>query len=111
MYQIMYHSHAGSWAIMLLFFFLAYFFQNIKLFSIITRIFYLIMIVSGVTMLYLLHFPLALSVKGAIALGLISIMELLLLYKKRKQPAYPFWIAFVIDLILVLLLGFKVIQF
>lgn len=110
MYHILYQSHAGSWAILILFFFLTYFFQK-KWLGIITRIFYLIMLITGIGMLILLKFPLIFIIKGIIAIALITIMEKLLALKKKGTPPAPFWIAFAIDLILVILLGFKVIQF
>lgn len=110
MYQILYQSHAGSWAILILFFFLTYFFHKQKWLGIITRIFYLIMLISGIGMLVLLKFPLIFIIKGIIAIGLIAIMELILVNKKKGQVPAPYWVAFAIDLMLVILIGFKVIQ-
>ncbi len=111
MYNIFYQSHAGSWAILIIFFLLSYFFHNQKWLSIITRIFYLMMIVTGVGMLFLLKFPLVFIVKGLLAILLIGTMDMILMKKKKAQPHSIFWIVFVIILILVILLGFHVIHF
>lgn len=111
MYNILYQSHAGSWALLLIFFFLSYFLQKQKWLAMITRLFYLIMLISGIGMLFLLKFPLVFIVKGLLAILLISFMELILVKKKQEKPHTLFWILFVIDLILVILLGFKVISF
>lgn len=111
MFNIFYQSHAGSWAILLIFFLLSYFFQNQKWLAIITRIFYLIMIVSGVGMLVLLKFPLVFIIKGLLAILLIGIMEMIFEKKKKGEPHTVFWLFFAIELILVILLGFNVISF
>ena len=111
MLNIFYQSHAGSWAILLLFFFLSYFLQKHKWLPMVLRIFYLIMLISGIGMLVLLGFPLVFVLKGILAISLIGTMEMLLVKKKKAEPHTAFWGLFAILTILVILFGYNVIQF
>jgi hypothetical protein len=116
MFNMFYHSHAGSWFLTILFFLLSYFFMSkgkltvSKVIHMILRLFSLIMIATGVGMLIGLHFPLTYVVKGLLALILIGLMEMILVRSRKGKAVKPLWITFVIVLILVLLLGFKVIS-
>lgn len=111
MLNTFYQMHAGSWAILLIFFFLSYFFPKQKWLSMITRLFYLIMLISGIGMLFLLKFPLVFIVKGILAIILIGMMEVLLAKKQKGEPQTLFWILFAVFLVLVVLFGFNVISF
>lgn len=111
MYNIFYQSHAGSWAILVIFFVLSYFFQKQKWLPMILRLFYVIMLVSGISMLVLMKFPLVYIVKGILAIGLIGVMEMLLVKKRKEEPHTLLWVLYSVFLLAVLILGFQVIRF
>lgn len=111
MYNIFYHSHAGSWAFLIIFFLLSYFFQKQKWLPMILRLFYVIMLVSGISMLVLLNFPLLYIVKGILAIGLIGVTDMLILKKRKEEPHTLLWVLYGVLLILILLIGFDVIRF
>ncbi|WP_050616348.1 YisL family protein [Bacillus testis] len=111
MFHLFNSFHASSWAILLVAFFLTYFLENKKIMSIILRLFYVVMLVSGIGMLTIMEFPMHFVVKGILAILLIGLMEMLLA-RQKKQSSSPLvlWILFIIDLILIILLGYKVIS-
>lgn len=111
MFNIFYQSHAGSWLLMVILFILSVIFQNQKITVMIQRLFYLIMLVSGIGMLAILGFPLLFVIKGILAIILIGIMEMIVARRRRKQPTAPMWIVFVIALIVIVLIGYGVISF
>ncbi|NEU29743.1 DUF1516 family protein [bacterium LRH843] len=118
--NMLYQSHIGSWAILVLLFFVSYFLlkggvhKGAKIVHMILRLFYVIMVVSGIGMLIGFGFPAMYVVKGILAIILIYAMEMLLVRTSKgtigsKAPTY--WGILLITLILVILLGFKVISF
>jgi hypothetical protein len=109
MMNILYQSHAGSWALLLIFFLLSYFFTQKKWLSMIARLFYVIMLVTGVGMLVLLGFPMIFLLKGVLAILLLGLMEMLVAKKQKEQPHTWLWVAWAVILVLVLLIGFNVI--
>ncbi|MCS7461275.1 DUF1516 family protein [Paenibacillus doosanensis] len=110
MFNIFYQSHAGSWALMIILFILSVIFYRQKVTQMILRLFYLIMLVSGIGMLTLLGFPLLYVIKGVLAIVLIGMMEMIVARRRRQQSAAPMWIVFVILLVLIVLLGYGVIH-
>lgn len=111
MFNIFYQSHAGSWAILIVLFLLSCIFQRQKVTGILLKIFYLIMLVSGIGMLVMLKFPLMYVIKGLLAIVAIGMMEAIMGRLRRKQPTAVFWVILVVALALVILLGFGVLQF
>lgn len=111
MLNIFYQSHAGSWLLLVILFILSFIFQNQKVTVMLQRLFYLIMLISGIGMLSLLGFPLMYIVKGILAIVLIGIMEIITARRRRKEPTAPLWIVFVIALIVIVLMGYGVISF
>ena len=119
LFNIFYQSHIGSWAITVLLFFLSYFLLNKgkagKIVHMILRLFYVIMIVTGVGMLFGIGFVLTYVLKGVLALWLIYFMEMILVRTKKgvldaKQKTY-YWIMFTVTLMLVLVIGFGILTF
>ncbi|MBU8905014.1 YisL family protein [Desertibacillus haloalkaliphilus] len=121
MYNIFYQSHIGSWALLVLLFIISYILlragkaKGQKITHMILRLFYVIMVVSGLGMLFQLGFPLNFSIKAVIGLWLIYVMEILLVRTQKgvldsKQTTY-YWIQLIVSLIIVVLLGFRVIYF
>lgn len=118
--NIFYQSHIGSWAITVLLFLVSYFLlkggisKGAKIVHMILRLFYVIMLVSGIGMLIGYGFPAVYVVKGILAIVLIYAMEMLLVRTKKgtlgsKAPMY--WSLFGVTLVLVILLGYEVISF
>ncbi len=115
--NIFYQSHAGSWFFTLLFFGVSYFMltkQNMKAQKIthmILRLFFIIMVVSGLGMLVGYQFSLVFVIKGILAIALIGLMEMILVRTKKGKQAGKLWLPFIVVLVLVFLLGFNVISF
>lgn len=79
----------------------------------ILRLFYILIIVTGVSLLVMLEYPLAYIIKAFLAIWLIYTMEMILvrgskgLLDGKKKTIY--WTQFFVSVILVLLIGYKVI--
>ncbi|MDM5197230.1 DUF1516 family protein [Fictibacillus enclensis] len=108
MFNILLQSHSGSWAILVILFLITYFTRQ-KITLMLQRLFYLIMIVTGVGMLVQLHFPLHYVLKGILAIVLIGVMEMMVARKRKGNPMAAMWIVLIILLALVLLLAYNVI--
>ncbi|MDQ0208234.1 DUF1516 family protein [Alkalicoccobacillus murimartini] len=121
--NIFYQSHAGSWAFLILFFLVAYFLYRwgkpkaSKIVYMIVRLFYIIMLASGIGMLviYLNLSPslgsfvsayILYLVKGLLAIMLIGMMEVIMGRTKRKDTTGSFWIILIILIVTVVTLGF-----
>ncbi|WP_088103649.1 YisL family protein [Halalkalibacter urbisdiaboli] len=116
MLSMYYQSHIGSWAIMIILFFVSYFLlkarkeKGAKIIQMILRLFYLIMIVSGVGMLVIYQFPLLFVFKGVLALVLLYAMEMILVGTKKGtlgSKASMYWILFAVSLIVVVVIGYS----
>lgn len=111
LFNIFMQSHKGSWAILVLAFLLTCIFQRQKITPIILRIFYLIMLISGIGMLVQLKFPLLYSIKGILAVLMIGVMEMICGRLRRNQPTGMFWVIFIILLGLIVSMGFGYLTF
>lgn len=119
--SIFYQSHAGSWAITILLFFLSFMLLKMgkptgkKITHMILRLFFVIMVVSGIGMLFTRSFPLIYVIKGLLAVWLIAVMERILSKSaagsERGASTTGLWIQFIIAIVLVILIGFNIIQF
>ncbi|OPA81110.1 hypothetical protein BVG16_01870 [Paenibacillus selenitireducens] len=110
-FNMLYQSHAGSWAILILLFVASVIFKRQKVTPMITRLFYLIMLGSGIGMLIEWNFPLMYVIKGILAVFMIGMMEMIMGRVRRNQPTGMFWIIFVILLALIVCMGYGVIKF
>jgi len=112
MFSAIYHTHAGSWAVLVILFLISYFIPKNKVLPMILRLFYLIMIFTGGYMLFSGGgYPGAFHLKAVLAILLIGMMEMLLARRKKGKNVLPFWIALVVLLVVVVLIGYDVIVF
>ncbi|MBN8210872.1 DUF1516 family protein [Bacillus sp. NTK071] len=109
MYNILLQSHAGSWAILVLLLVISYFAPNQKITPMIQRLFYLIMIITGVSMLVMIGFPLLYVFKGILAIVLIGFMEVVVGRRKRSESTKVYWIAVIVLLLIILSIGYDII--
>ncbi|WP_028559540.1 DUF1516 family protein [Paenibacillus pinihumi] len=115
--NIFYQSHSGSWAFLLILFVVAFLLakggkaKGAKIVGMVLRLFYIIMLVSGVGMLIGFSFPLMFIIKGILAVILIGLMEMILGRTQRRENTGMFWILLVIIVAIVVLMGFGVISF
>ncbi|MED1564330.1 hypothetical protein AJ85_12220 [Alkalihalobacillus alcalophilus ATCC 27647 = CGMCC 1.3604] len=114
------HLHSSAWAITVLLFIIAFFLikggkaKAGKILHMILRLFFVIMLVSGIYLLFALWgFAAMYAVKGLLAIALIGLMEVILTRTKKGtlNNAGVLWGAFIIILIIVPLMGFRVISF
>lgn len=115
-YSALLHSHVSSWILVLLLFSAAFLLhtkgkkKGLKITQMILRVFYVLVLFTGIYMIILQDFYYMLVIKGILAIGLIYTMEMILvrsskgtLNGKHKQI---FWAAFLILLTVVLILGY-----
>ncbi|WYP25629.1 DUF1516 family protein [Alkalihalobacillus sp. FSL W8-0930] len=122
-YSMFYQSHAGSWAIMILLFLVAYFLfrwgkpKGSKIVYMIVRLLYVIMLASGIGLLVLRFnsysnfgdFASAnwsFLIKGVLAIMLIGIMEVIMGKTKRTEQTGSVWIVFIVLTAVVVALGY-----
>ncbi|AMA73161.1 MULTISPECIES: DUF1516 family protein [Aneurinibacillus] len=116
-FHMLYQTHAHSWFWILLFSVISFVFikkektKLQKVTRVLLRLVSAIMIVTGIAMLVTLHFPLAYVVKGIVAICMIGVIELILIRASKGIQTGPYWGLFILLLVLVLLLAFKVISF
>src|SRR5690625_4013104 len=118
--NVLYQWHIVVWAILVLLFFISYFLlkggilRGAKIVHMILRLFFVIMVISGIGLLASYGFPAVYIVKGILAIVLIYGMEMLLVRTAKGtigQKAPTYWGLVIITLILVILLGYNVITF
>ncbi|WP_221563713.1 YisL family protein [Alkalihalobacillus sp. TS-13] len=112
----MLHAHVTSWAIAIILFFVTYFLlkagkaKGHKITSMILRLFYVFIIVTGGMMFvqYLSggYYEFKLFAKALVGIWVIGSMEMVLAKAKKGASVTGMWIMFVISLILVLYLGY-----
>lgn len=116
-YSIFQGTHQGSWAILAVFFliaFLLYRSRKVKagtILHMIARLFYVIMLVSGVGMLAAINFDLFYVTKGLIAILMLAFMEVAAGKAKRNENSLGSLFIVLLLLLVVVLMGFRVIQF
>ncbi|WP_227936756.1 DUF1516 family protein [Alkalihalobacillus deserti] len=114
-------AHGDSWYVTILLFVITYILikmgvsKGAKILHMILRLFYIIMIFSGVVLLMnVWDFALLYVIKGILAIVLIYAMEMILVKTKKgtigsRAPMY--WGLFIVSLVVVALLGLQVITF
>ncbi|WP_409294859.1 DUF1516 family protein [Peribacillus sp. SCS-26] len=98
----LYHTHASSWAILIILFLISYFMNKQKISLMLQRLFYIVMVGSGIGMLILGHYSWMFFLKGVLAIILIGLMEMLVIRKKKEKKHGALWIPFIIILIAIL---------
>ncbi len=110
MFDALLQTHSGSWGVLVILFLISAIFPKQKISLMIQRLFYLVMIVSGVWMLSLIGFPLQYVIKGICALILMGLMELIVMNRRKGKPTAVAWILLVVFLAIVLMLAYKIIK-
>ncbi|WP_017726825.1 DUF1516 family protein [Halalkalibacterium ligniniphilum] len=112
--------HRDSWAVLIVLFLVSYFLLKTgkgkagKIVHMIVRLFYLIMIITGIGSLIAYNFAAMYIVKGILAIALIYVIEMILVRTAKGTlggKAATYWLAFIILLVIVVLMGFGVIRF
>lgn len=117
MTDIAFSSHQGSWAFVVVLFIISFILykankeKGANIVQMILRLFFVIMLASGILMVIGYKFPLVFIVKGVLAVLLIGFMEMALGKTKRKENAATPLLLTVIALVVVALMGFGVISF
>lgn len=110
MKDVLLQIHSGSWGILIILFLISVIFPKQKISLMLQRLFYLVMLVTGVWMLTLMHFPKQYDIKGILALILMATMELIVANRSRGRRTIIAWILFVVLLIVILLLAYKIVK-
>ena len=112
LFDIFLASHQGAWAFLIIFFLVSFTLykthkmKSAKVVSMILRLFYLIMFLSGLELLITYGFPPHYFVKGIIALLMIGFMEMALRKAKRGQSGMVGFILAFVSALLVVIMGF-----
>lgn len=109
----MIHGHVTAWALALILFIVAIFLQSsgkekgAKVVQMILRVLYLVIIATGIGLLFMLTKITVLYIlKAVVGLWIIGLFEMILGRIANKRKTTVFWIQFVVALALVLYLGF-----
>lgn len=111
----MIHSHVTAWALALILFLVALSLhksgkdKGFKIIQMILRVFYLLIIGTGIGLLFKLTTITPLYIlKAVVGLWIIGLFEMILSRVANNRRTSIFWIQFVIAFLLVLYLGFAV---
>ncbi|GIN11826.1 hypothetical protein J26TS2_16930 [Shouchella clausii] len=116
-FSIFQASHEGSWAILAILFLVAYFlFRGGKskagtIIHMIARLFFVIMLVTGASMLIAYQFAYFFFIKGLLAVLLIGFMEAALGKAKRNENSLGMLFAVLVVLVVIVLMGYGIIRF
>lgn len=109
----MIHSHVTAWVIALILFLVALSLhkngkaKGFKIVQMVLRVFYLIIIGTGVGLLSMVqHIDVWYILKAVVGLWIIGLFEMILSRTAKDRRTSVFWIQFVIAFLLVLYLGF-----
>lgn len=119
-YTALIHSHVSSWALAILLFLVAFYLlskgkeKGGKIVHHILRLFYVLTLITGFYLLYLINFLQEAVIKGVLAFILIVIMEMILVRTKkgtlRKNTSLSLWTGFIALLGIVLYIGYEVLK-
>ncbi|WDF02058.1 DUF1516 family protein [Shouchella hunanensis] len=109
MYNVLYQTHIGTWAILLLVVIVSLFYRSFYL-KIFFRVLAVLMLTSGIGLAISLSFPFVFVMKLIIAILCIGLVEMLL---KREKPikSYVLLGSTFVSFLLLCLIGFGVIRF
>lgn len=118
-YEAWLHSHISAWAIGLILFIVALtlvkldVLKGAKIIQMILRLFYILIIVTGIGLLHQVGYPVSHVIKGFLALVLIFSMEKILVRSSKRlldaKTRNVFGSILIVSLVLIFLLGYKVI--
>ncbi|GHH98517.1 YisL family protein [Neobacillus kokaensis] len=109
----MIHGHVTAWALALILFIVALLLQSggkakgAKIVQMILRVLYLLIIATGVGLLFMVsNISVMYILKAVVGLWIIGLFEMILSRAANKRRTSVFWIQFIIAWALVLYLGF-----
>lgn len=111
----MVYIHTGLWSLLLILFVLSFVIlrlgndQGYKILHMLTRLIMLLVIVSGFMLVSAYNFIPITLVKGSLALFLIGLMEMILVQTYKSERTTVLWVLFIIDLLAVMYIGYKMI--
>lgn len=107
--HVLLQIHSITWGVMVILFVVSLIAYQQKIWSMLLRLSYIVMLITGIWMLIRIHFPVVYDIKGVLALLLIGFMEMAL-GRRQKQKSVVLSLLFVfVDLIVILLIGYKII--
>ncbi|KAB2337173.1 YisL family protein [Cytobacillus depressus] len=109
----MIHAHITTWVLALVLFFIALGLhksgkaRGLKVVQMILRLFYLLIIGTGIWILSSLNsISMLYILKSLLGVAVIGFMEMIIVRSVKGKKTTTFWLLFVVTLILVLYLGF-----
>ncbi|UII56950.1 YisL family protein [Cytobacillus spongiae] len=108
------HAHITTWFIAIVLFFVALSLhksgkaKGFKVVQMILRLLYLLIIATGALLLFSIStITLSYIIKSLLGLWVIAMLEMILIKTSKNEKTTLFWAQFVIALVLVIYLGFK----
>ncbi|MDE3838172.1 hypothetical protein C0966_02070 [Bacillus methanolicus] len=108
------HAHITAWFLAIVLFFIALGLhksgkaKGFRVVQMILRVFYILIIITGVWMLASIsNISLLYVLKSAVGLWVIAMLELILIKTNKQQKTSSLWIQFAVAFLLALYLGFK----
>src|SRR5690625_2551945 len=83
-YAALLHSHVTSWGVALILFVIALVLlssgkmKGLKIVHMILRLFFILILITGISLLFYINFPISFIIKGLLAIWLIYTMEMIL---------------------------------
>jgi hypothetical protein len=111
LWEIFFKAHQGSWGVLVVLYLISYIFSKQKITHMILRLFYVIMLVSGIGMLALGALQTVFIVKLVIAVLAIGLMEMTILRKRRNEPTGAFFILLIVLVAVLVSIGYGYIRF
>jgi Protein of unknown function (DUF1516). len=106
--HVLLQIHNITWMAMAVLFIISLIAYRQKAWSMVLRLAYVIMLVTGIWMLIRIHFPVVYDIKAVLALLLIGFMEMALGRRQKQKSIVLILLFAAIDLILILLIGYKI---
>lgn len=110
----MIHAHITAWFLTLVLFVIALILnkngnaKGYKVTHMILRVFYLLIIATGIMLLFsVYHISFLYILKAAVGLWIIALFEIILIRTANKRRTTIIWFQFVVVFLLVLYLGFR----
>ena len=108
----MIHAHITTWVLALVLFFVALGLHKsgkaraLKVVQMILRLFYLLIIITGVVILSKINISSLYILKSILGIVVIGMMEMIIVRSVKGKKTTMFWLLFIVTFVLVLYLGF-----
>ncbi|MBD7938034.1 MULTISPECIES: YisL family protein [Cytobacillus] len=102
------HAHLTTWIVAFILFFVALSLQKNgkdKVVHMILRLFYLLIIATGVGMLFSINIDIMYVLKALVGLWIIAMWEMILIRSKKGEKPTILWVQLIVAFLLVLYLG------